>query len=49
MHNIYSHKDILLQELQKGVELLRFDGFFTFTRKIGKKKRLFTLPVAIAK
>jgi hypothetical protein len=41
IHNICSCKDILLQELQRGVELLRLKNLFIFTRKTGKKKKHF--------
>ena len=30
IHNICNRKDILLQELQRRVELLRFDEFFLY-------------------
>jgi hypothetical protein len=30
IHNIYSRKDILLQELERGVEVLRFNEFFLY-------------------
>ena len=49
IHNICSRKDILLQELQRGVELLRFKDFFNIYPKNRYKKKLFVFPEAIAK
>jgi len=47
VHNIYSHKDILLQELQNGAGLLRSNEFFLYlTRKQAERKSFFTHPVA---
>jgi hypothetical protein len=43
IHNICSRKDILLQELQRGVELLRFDEFFLYLPGKQAKEKAFCI------
>jgi hypothetical protein len=41
IHNIYSRKDILLQELERGVEVLRFNEFFLYLAGIQAQEKAF--------